>query len=223
MNSQQYYLGTIEGSPIIAPQFDEGILNKRLKAPTLRSCKYKPEAFTKSMGKYRAYLQKFGICILLVVKFYMDHIKNARFEFHLPRRFSTTNLHGVLSGGFYLDEVKVPKYENGNKTFELKKLKRAKHNHYSDEVNFITEKFLILENKASLHNGPALWKLRELDLDDIILVEVFNLVDEYVNELNQVIQIFHDARFQEETKLSFMFLSDGDLDFLVDVIKIWVR
>jgi len=102
-------------------------------------------------------------------------------------------------------------------------MKRAKHNHYSDEVNFITEKFLILENKASLHNGPALWKLRELDLDDIILVEVFNLVDEYVNELNQVIQIFHDARFQEETKLSFMFLSDGDLDFLVDVIKIWVR
>lgn len=144
-------------------------------------------------------------------------MKQSSFDFGQTEQFSTTNLHGVFSEGFELVGRIDPK--NG----KLIILKNANHHNYSDEVNFITEKFLILEHKASLHNGPALWKLRELDLDDIILVEVFNLVEEYVNELNQVIQIFHDARFQEETELSFMFLSDVDLDFLVDVIKIWAK
>lgn len=223
MNSQQHYLGTITSS--LSSDIEKIPSNKYTKMekrlfktkPTLVSCQYKPELLRKSTEKYNAYRQKLCICLLLVAKFYFTKVKQSSFDFGHIEQFSTTNLHGVFSEGFKLVERIDPK--NG----KLIILKNANHHNYSNEVNFITEKFLILENKASLHNGPALWKLKELDLDDIILVEVFNLVEEYINELNQVIQIFHDARFQEETKLSFMFLSDGDLDFLVDVIKIWVR
>lgn len=222
MNTQQNYLETTESSLSLLSPY-AGILEKRLKQPTLRSCKYKPEAYAKSMVKFDGYRQKLCICILLLAKFYLERVKNARFNLGQPQRFSVTNLHGVFSGGLFLDEVSVPKYENGTKTFETIKLKRPKHHNYSDEVNFIVDQFLILEHKSSLQNGPALWRFQELDLDDVILVELESLVEEYSAELNELISVFHNARFQEQTEVNPRFVDDGDLEFLIDVVGIWCK
>jgi hypothetical protein len=234
MTTEQEYLdamssGTIE---ILARNVEKhNTILKRMKAPTLRSCKYKRDVYEKSIAKHREYCEKFAVCILLVAKFYFQNVLSSNFSPNQTKRFSTTNLHGVFSKGLYLDDVKISHTHNGVKTTEIRKIKRPKHHNYSDEVNFITGQFLILVEKASLHNGPALWRFRELDLGDIILVELYELVKKYGDELNRMVMLFKDARFEDEMEVICEFIdwsddeneSVRDVNFVIDdVVRIWI-
>ncbi len=229
MTTEQNYLegGTTPISRLSISDAKFEKISKRIekRKPTLVSCQYKPEVLRKSIAKYNAYRSKMFVCILLVAKFYFDNVKKSRFNFDTRQKFSTTNLHGVFSGGFKLIERVDPH------TKKPIKLKNALHNHYSDEVNFITGQFLILVEKASLHNGPALWRFRELDLGDIILVELYELVKKYGDELNRMVMLFKDARFEDETEVICEFIdwsddeneSVRDVNFVIDdVVRIWI-